>query len=267
MIFHNLRSIRSIRSNDRPVKDKAMLASDDIIEWDGEGGFNVSIQCRSCGKSRKDRSDNGRFRRKINLCRSGEKSKSHKYAAGIDNLGQKNVCRESEATCPADEPYDAMYGRITMSTHSSSLDIRREAARYVLTSLLSYDDAVIGKCQVEEADDTNQTQHKNIQHTSDTRLMLSTAEVGNVKRSLSYDDTIFDGLIEEQPYPAQEFVQNDMLHDVPCVPTDIATIKQYWPIIDMDVCMSPLIKRAYQFTPVNHVISWQDTVVLSALSY
>jgi hypothetical protein len=271
MIFQTLRSIRS--SNERHFKVKPFVASEDVVEWDGEGGFNVSIQERSWNKPINDSTySGGRFGRISRLCRSHDKNRYLKYIDDSSNMCPKNACRKSALTMfPSDESCDVVDRKITMSTHSSSQDIRREIARCVLTSLLSQDETGWKQSDGKDCGAKNQEQHGIGSDTRKNRYILSTLKAGDVKRSHSYDDTVFDGIIDkahvtEEP-ASKEQVPKIVSSSVSRVSANVATVKRFWPTIDTDICLPPMMNHQYQFTPINHVVSWQDTVVLSALSY
>ena len=276
MIFQNLRSIRSTHSADyRPAKGENLLASDQI-EWDGVGGFNVSLQGLRLERTFVDEkgTSGGRFGRIMKICRLGGPTRLSQFECkrSMRSDDEHQKCSAKESTfCRSDDFNDILSPKITMSTKSSSSDIRREVARYVLTSMLSNEDETIGPQPRNKVDVTNKgaATHQTILPTFAT---VNNVYENSLRRFQSYDDTIFDGIVEGITPTAPSTHENIFIaptegnvEDRQIETVDIPTMK-YWPEVDLKTCLHSGIVGAFQKTPKHQTVTWQHKVVLSPLS-
>ena len=278
MMFQHLRSIRSTHSAERRQSKGDKLSISDPIEWDCVGeGFNVSLEAPCVESTVIDDKCRGRLRRIMKICRIGGMNSSslpafeRKCLRRNDDKHQKTPVKESKV-CGSDDLNDTLSERNTLSTKSSSFDVRMKVARCVLTSLLSDDDDTMGPYQTNIVDCTN-----NDGKTRNTILTKSKTECNVYENSLrrlqSYDDTIFDGIVEGitpiVSSTSQHIFMAPIEGNVPgrkSGKVDNFTTK-YWLNMDIKTCLPHGLTGAFQNTPANHTVSWQHKVVLSPLSY
>jgi hypothetical protein len=250
------------------------------IEWDGVGeGFNVSWQGSRLKNTLIDDRCSGRLKRFMKLCPVGRIKGLTLSASERKNLKQKvdkdptTPIKESKV-CGSDELNDTFSEKVTLSTKSSSCDIKRNVARHVLTSLLSDEDDTMGPHQRNTFKYTNNDD--NI--AGQTFLTKSNGtECNAYNHSLrllnSYDDTIFDGILEGTTPKVSTEHQNIFVTPTKENVTGgkkgkIDNFKMnYWPSMDMKTCIPNGFISVFQNKPEIQTISWQHKVVLSPLSY
>lgn len=260
MIFQHLRSIRSTQSAESRQSKGVNLPPSDQIEWDGVGGFDVSLQASSLEHTSADESGSGRFRKIMNICRVGSANRSSLL--------------ERKRSRPSDDEAEMISGKKSKFCESDDINdnVRRNVARYVLTSMLSDEDETMGPYPRDKDDCTC-----NYKNTSDARygsISYKSAKECNdfeysVRRLHSYEDTVFDGIEgilpqekcsnEQKIINAAEVVRTTGVVD--------ATKVNFWPSVELNVCFQNVSIGVFQRTPENHTVTWKDKVVLSPLSY
>jgi hypothetical protein len=289
MRFPSLRSIRSTFSAESRSKDKK-LRGNDIIEWDGEGGFDVSYQRNERYDSlMKVESGIGNFRKIKSFCRPVSMSISSiakrppRCSDEANGTGDypRNCSHESMSTYQqSNASKDALFEKITLHSQTSSRDIRREVARLVLTSLMSEDDAATGPFQstLKSSDDADRYDVliKNI-HCDDRygvpSLPISEIEPDTLHTVISQldDDSVFDGIIDEAAVNALHLDEENFREPMSrsCSDEDgdaTNNVIQYWPAFALEFC-TPTMRAPNAFTPISATVMWEDSVLLSALSY
>ena len=239
----------------------------------------MSLQAPHSKRTISDDIGGGRFRRIMKIGRiSGTSSSSllgfeRKRLRRNDDLLKELSVKES-TFCSSEELIDTFSGKATISTKSSSFDVRREVARHILTSLLSDEDETMGPHPRNKVDCTC-----NDDGTKHTFLKKSETDCNVYESSLprlqSYDDTVFDGIVEDITPIAfsknesifMELTEgNDEGRNIGAVDIPSST-RKYWPSVDMKTCLQSGLIDAFQKAPESNTITWQHKVVLSPLSY
>jgi hypothetical protein len=278
MLFQQLRSIRSTHSAEHRQSKVGNIPVSDQIEWDGVGeGFNVSLQAPCSERPALDGSGSGRLRGFMKMRRVDGRNSFSQTAFERKRLRRNNDKHhktpvQDSKFCSSDELNDTLSEKVTLSTKSSSFDVRRKVARYVLTSLLSDEDETMGPYQRNKVDGTT-----NDDKSRHTFLTKSGTECNVYENSLgrlpSYDDTIFDGIVEGIT-PVESITDQNIftastkgkVPDRELGKVDISTAK-YWSNMDIKTCLHNGLIGVFQKTPENHTVTWQHKVVLSPLSY
>jgi hypothetical protein len=193
MIFPQLRSTRMTHSVELRHEGET-LPTIDIVECDGNNGFDVTLlDVTTCDDNITKHNDGDDQKGKVKkFGRFGNRNSSSQ------NRTKGRRCPTNQKRMSPDMFNDTLSTMATLSTRSSSNDIRREVARYCLTSLLSEDEATMGPHTKEYTDaKINQEQ----QHPTYQSIMFKTEKERNILKnsllqSYSSDDTVFDGVVD-----------------------------------------------------------------------
>lgn len=264
MIFQHLRSIRSTQSAESRQSKGVNLPPSDQIEWDGVGGFDVSLQAPSLEHTSTDESGSGRFRKIMNICRVGSANRSS--------------LRERKRSRPNDDETEMISGKQSTFCESDDINdnVRRKVARYVLTSMLSEEDETMGPYPRDKDDCT--CNDKNTSDAQFSSISYKSAKECNdyensFRRLHSYEDTVFDGIIEgtlpqESCTKGEKIIEAaDRSEVVGTTGVVDATKVKFWPSMELNMCFQNVSIGMFQQTPENHTVTWKDKVVLSPLSY
>ena len=294
MIFQHLKSIRSTQSAEsRQSKGVILLASDEI-EWDGVGGFDVSLQAPHLEENSVEESGSGKFKRIMNICRVGSANRSslheQKSSRSNDDATQKISGRkptscdcddhEQKSSRSNDDTTQKFSERKSTPCESDDLNnnVRLKVARYILTSMLSEEEETLGPYPRDKINCTSSDKNTTNAHYDSISCKSGTGCnecEKTVRRLHSYDDTVFDGIIEgilSQEISTNEntFIEAADRSEVPVVQTagvvDDNKVK-YWPNLELNMCFQNLMVGIRQPTPENHNVTWKHKVILSPLSY
>lgn len=264
MRFLSLRSLRSSFSAESRHKSNNKKNNIEIVEWDVEGGFNISLQSDELfGSLKKSESGISKFRRIVSLGRSG-----------------------SKASVQQDTEYPRVGSQESISlTHHlyefpSNGSERDEVARLVLSRLVSQDDGIVELAQKYGSNNDSDVIRDGMrQDRYDVPLCSKNTDGDSVTlntlnhRKHSFDDTVFDGIVDDV---AMDVANHDQLtpstqkrvhRRVSECDREVFIAKQCWPKIDLTCFMMPTVKASSPYTPVSGSVAWDGTVVLSALSY
>lgn len=277
MRFPSLKSIRSSFSVETRHKDKK-IHDLEIVEWDGEDGFNISLPSdERLGSLKKVGSGISHFRRMMGLGRSLSKSSSPK---------RHEDCSEDSRNV-TDSFKGSSQGSVSLTHHfyeyPSNGSVRDEVARLVLSRLMSHDDAITEQepkrskgndidC-IEVAGFEVQEDRYSIPVFSDSdddSVTLNTLH----RRNNSYEDTVFDGIMDDTIAVDTLFDTTNQDHPTPKTSAHISSCgrgsfnqEPFWPSVVVTCFRMPMEKKATPFTPGSDTVAWDDTVMLSAFSY
>jgi hypothetical protein len=279
MRFPSLRVIRSSFSLESRRKDKK-IRNVEIVEWDGEGGFNISLPGdKRLGSLEKVNSGISHFRRIVSLGRSGSKTTSHKRREDHSE-DSRNVTE-----CPKGSSQESVSMMHHLYEYPTDAYEQEEVARLVLSRLMSYDDAVskpVPKNRDRSDIDCNQAVVVEVEHdrygvpafsnSGDDSVTLNTLH----HRINSFEDTVFDGIVDDtfavdthvdatnQDEPSPRTYAHCHF---PSKGIREACTERFWPSIVIACFRMPTVKKTTPFTPGSGTVVWDDTVILSALSY
>lgn len=265
MIFQRLLSIRSTHSTEYVQSDGGNLPVSENVEWDGGGGFQVSLQVLHSEKKPTDGNVSGRFRKVLNVCRVGGTVKStlrdQKQKRSLRNDDELRMTSATESTfCESNDCQDTLSEKVTVISKSSSCGVRRKVARCVLTSLLSAEDESMGP-------------HLLTVTTVDLTANVSNSETecnvyeNTLDELQSFDDTVFDGLLQTVAPTETNKMQNSSIAPTDKIAAALNFGKITWPCVSWRMCFDTGMNGSFQETPANQTVKWKHQTVLSPLSY
>ena len=263
MIFQRLISIRSTHSTEYVQSDGGNLHVSDSVEWDGGGGFQVSLQVLHSGKKPTDGNVSGRFRKVLNICRVGSTVKStlrDQKRSTRNDEGHRMTSATESTFCESNDCQDTLSEKVTVLSKSLSCDVRRKVARCVLTSLLSAEDESMGP-------------HQLTVNTVDLTANVSNSETecnvyeNTLDELQSFDDTVFDGLLQTVAPTETTKMQNSSIAPTDKIAAALNFGKITWPCVSWRMCFDTGMNGSFQETPANQTVKWKHQTVLSPLSY
>jgi hypothetical protein len=279
MRFPSLRAHRSSFSVEGRRKDKKMRDIE-IVEWDGEGGFNITLpNDERFGSLKKAESGIDHFRRILSLGRSWSKTSSYRRHEDRSEHSQ-NITE-----CPKSSSQESVSLTHCFYEYHTNATERGEVAQLVLSRLMSVDDASTGPVPINqdgndsgcsEVVEVNAQQDRYgvpvLSNTEDDSVTLNTLHY----RMNSFDDTVFDGIVDDTivvdtfvdaTNQGQSTAQTSARSRYSSRGKKASSDELFLTSIIVTCCRMPAAKTSIPFSPGSGTVVWDDTVILSALSY